>query len=232
MDSIMPTLTESPRNNQSLELRGANATYNGKAVLHDITLSIAPGERVALVGESGAGKSTLLRLLYQRFPEGAALVPQDFGLVHNLSVFHNVYMGRLHRNTTWYNLLNLIKPLHKEVEQVSQILERFNLSEKLFVPAGELSGGQQQRTAVARALYQQGQLLLGDEPVSALDERQSRLVLDAINDTYDTVILAMHDVRLALEYTDRVVGIRQGVLRLDEPTSNLALSDLQQLYTP
>lgn len=212
------------------ELRAANAAYNGHDVLKDVSLRIEAGERVALVGRSGAGKSTLLRLLYQHRAEEAALVPQDFGLVRALAVFHNVYMGRLHRHATWYNLANLIKPLAKEVKQVRAVLDTLGMEDKLFTPAGELSGGQQQRTAVGRALFQGGRVLLGDEPVSAVDEPQAHAVLSAINRDYETVVLAMHDVKLALRYTDRVIGIKDGRIALDEPTRTLRASDLESLY--
>ena len=94
-------------------LRGASLGYDGKPVLHDVSLIIEAGERVALVGPSGAGKSTLLSALYQQQKARTALVPQDGALVKQLSVFHNVYIGRLHRHGAFYNLLNLIRPLRE-----------------------------------------------------------------------------------------------------------------------
>ncbi len=212
-------------------LESASAAYNGKTVLHDISLSISAGERVALVGPSGAGKSTLLGLLYAQQKREAALVPQNSGLVRALSVFHNVYIGRLHRNATWYNILNLVRPMRREVEAVLPILEKLGLAEKLYTPAGELSGGQQQRAGVARALYHGGEAVLGDEPVSAVDGHQSRTVLEAINETYGTVVLAMHDVGLALRYTDRLIGLRGGRLIFDRPTKGMKVSDLDEFYT-
>lgn len=211
-------------------LRSVSAAYTGQQVLRDLSLTIEAGERVALVGKSGAGKSTLLRLLYRQHPQATALVPQELGLVQTLSVFHNVYMGRLPRNATWYNLINLIKPLSREIDQVRQVLMSLELEDKLLAPVGELSGGQRQRTAVGRALYQQGQVLLGDEPVSAVDEHQSHLVLKVIGDAYETTVLAMHDVSLALQYTDRVVGIKDGRIVLDQPTRGLTAADLTSLY--
>lgn len=208
-----------------------SVSYNGRVVLRDVSLTIRPQERVALVGRSGAGKSTLLKLLYQRQVSGAALVPQDGALVKTLSVYHNVYMGRLDRHGTFYNLLNLAWPRRRDVEAVRDVLIKFRLDDKIFTLAGELSGGQQQRTAVARAIYQGGDMLLGDEPVSAVDEHQGRAVLEAINESYDTVILAMHDVKLALAYTDRVIGLKDGEILFDMPTAGLKASDIDHVYT-
>ena len=213
------------------ELKGASARYNGKAVLHDITLTIEEGERVALVGPSGAGKSTLLGLFHEQEKGRTALVPQESGLVRALSVFHNVFIGQLHLRPTWYNLANLVRPFRREVEAVRPILERLGLEDKIFVRTGELSGGQQQRTGVARALFQAGEALLGDEPVSAVDGHQSRAVLEAVNASYETVVLAMHDVALALEYTDRLIGLQDGRIIFDSPSAGVKPRDLDHLFT-
>jgi phosphonate transport system ATP-binding protein len=213
-----------------ISLRDETVGYNGRAVLRSITLSIGRGERVALVGESGAGKSTLLRLIYDRCRADAALIPQELGLVRSLTVFHNVYMGRLNRNSVWRNLRNLVRPAAVEVKEVRGVLARLAMEDKLFAPIEELSGGQQQRTAIGRALYQGGAAILGDEPVSAVDERQSRAVLDAIVDNNSAVVLAMHDIALALDYTDRIVGLRDGRVMIDAPTAGMKPDDLDELY--
>lgn len=211
------------------DLRGADIRYNGRAALQGITLRITSGERVALVGRSGAGKSTLLRLLYAQ-AQRAALIPQELGLVKTLSVFHNVYMGQLWRHSALYNLANLLRPVRREVEAVLPILRRLDLEDKIFEPAGELSGGQQQRTAVGRALHQQSDVLLADEPVSSVDEHQSRRVLDAITGGHSTVVLAMHDIRLAIAYADRIIGLDGGRITLDRSTQGMHSSDLDELY--
>jgi phosphonate transport system ATP-binding protein len=213
------------------ELDQTTVRYNGREVLKDISLRIKTGERVALVGKSGGGKSTLMKLFYGQQRGKTALVPQELGLVKPLSLFHNVYMGRLHRHAAWYNLVNLIHPLSREVVAVRDVLERLELGEdKLFAPVEQLSGGQQQRAAVARAIHQGSRILLADEPVSSVDEHQSRVVLEAISGAHDTVLLAMHDVSLALAYTDRVVGLKQGRIVMDQPTAGLGTSDLDLLY--
>lgn len=212
-------------------LTNLNVGYNGTNVLHDVTLSIDSGERVALVGPSGAGKSTLLSTLYRQQPRQTAFVPQDYALVRPLSVFHNVYMGSLHRHSAAYNLLNLVHPLRREQENTAPVLEALGLLDKRGTPVGELSGGQQQRTAVGRALFQGGQVLLADEPVSSIDPVQSRTVLQTINDAFDTVVLAMHDTELALAFTGRVIGLKGGRILLDRPSAGLGAGDLESLYT-
>ncbi len=214
-----------------IDLQDASAGYNGHDVLHGVSLAIERGERIALVGESGAGKSTLLRLLYQRCPVEISLVPNPLGLVNALSVFHNVYMGRLHRHSAWRNLRNLVRPAAAEVALVREILAKLRLEEVMFSTVGELSGGQQQRTAIGRALHQDCGMLLGDEPVSAVDMHQARDILESINERNETVVLAMHDRVLALEYTDRVVGLRDGRIVLDQPTKGMKPSDLDPVYT-
>lgn len=211
-------------------LEDVSVSYDGRAILRGITLRIERGERIALVGRSGAGKSTLLNRLYDQRRATAALVPQDPGLVRSLSVFHNVYTGRLDRHSVWYNLANLVWPMRREVEAVRGLLEQLELAEKLFAPAGELSGGQQQRTSVARALFRTGDVLLADEPVSSVDEHQSHAVLQVLNDHYDTVVLAMHDIDLALSYCDRIVGLEDGRIVLDAPSTGMRRGDLMPLY--
>lgn len=213
-----------------LELRDANASFGGKQVLGPISLQVAPGERVALVGRSGAGKSTLLNMIYGLLRAEAALVPQELGLVPALSVFHNVYMGRLSVHSTWYNLANLAKPFKRELEAIIPILKQLGLAEKIRTPVGQLSGGQKQRTAVARSLFQGADILLADEPVSALDGPLADVVMDALCEYYQTSIIALHDVELALRYTTRVVGIKDGVVALDQPSSRLSPQDLLPLY--
>jgi len=215
-----------------IALQGVSLGYGNGPVLREVTLRIEAGEKVAFVGASGAGKSTLLGHLYDRLGRRAALVPQQLALVKNLSVFHNVYMGRLHHHSPLYNLANLFLPLAREVRAVGPLVDRLGLSDKLQTSAGELSGGQQQRTAVARALFQGGDVLLGDEPVSSVDLLQARDVLSVLREAFPTLILAMHDVNLALAYADRVIGLKEGAIVLDRPSAELVPSDLDPLYRP
>jgi len=213
-----------------IELRKASAGYAGRAVLHDIDLTINAGECVAVMGRSGAGKSTLLHLLHGRLADRVALIPQAAALVKTLSVFHNVYMGRLDRHPTWYNLRTLAFPARREVAEITDVLDLVGLADKLFERAGTLSGGQQQRTSVARALYNGRPIVIGDEPVSALDRVQGAEILSKLCARHDTAILAMHDIPLALAHTDRVVVIEEGRIVLDAPSRMIAAADLVPYY--
>jgi phosphonate transport system ATP-binding protein len=214
-----------------LQLVNQDLGYDRGLVLRDISISIHEGDRIALVGESGAGKSTLLTAIQARLLERAALVPQNPGLVGTLSVFHNIYMGRLNRHSTWYNLLNLAWPRQREIDAIRPLVERLGIEEILFERAGELSGGQQQRVGICRALHQGGDLVLGDEPVSAVDSHQARNVLDALHEHFETVVLAMHDVELALSYATRIIGLLNGRIAVDRPSTGLTAKDLDFLYT-
>lgn len=214
-----------------IRLQSETAHYQGVQTLHDIDLHLKQGEKLALLGQSGSGKSTLLKLIYERYPQNTALVPQDYGLVKHLSVYHNVFMGRLSEHSTWYNLLNLIRPWQDQVCVIQKILSRLQLDGFLFRPVGKLSGGQQQRVAVARSLYQQGQLLLADEPVSSVDQEQSKVVLKQLRNGFPAMILAMHDTQLALEFCDRIIGLKNGKIVLDQPSKSLTADDLLTLFT-
>lgn len=213
-----------------IELRQASAGYAGRAVLHDIDLTINAGERVAVMGRSGAGKSTLLNLLHARLADQVALIPQAAALVKTLSVFHNVYMGRLDRHPTWHNLRTLVWPVRRDIAEIEGTLELVGLADKLFDRAGTLSGGQQQRVSVARALYNDRSIVIGDEPVSALDRLQGADILEKLRARHDTAILAMHDIPLALAHADRVVVIEQGRIVLDAAARTITAGDLVPYY--
>lgn len=212
------------------QLQSANASYKNEIVLTDITLHIPIGQKIALIGHSGSGKSTLLKLLYEQRPQDIALIPQDYGLVVSLSVFHNVYMGQLSRHPLWYNLVNLVRPLKKPLQEVAEILNTVQLGEKIFESVGQLSGGQQQRTAIARSMMQGSNILFADEPVSSLDEQQSKLVMATLCEQFETVVLAMHDIDLALAYCDRIIGLDHGQITLDAATDKLNRNDLLEIY--
>ena len=213
-----------------LSLVNAEVRYQGSVALHDINLTIQKGEKIALIGRSGSGKSTLLKLIYETLPKITALVPQDEGLVESLSVYHNVSMGRLRAHSWFYNLINLIRPFKVRVEEVNAILEKVELQDKCFDVVKQLSGGQRQRTAVARSLYQGGELLLADEPVSAVDELQAGRLLQMLSTDFSTTMFALHDTQLALTHCTRVIGLHRGRIVLDESSEHLSAADLTRLY--
>ena len=213
-----------------IELAKETAGYGGRPVLHGIDLTVRTGERIAVLGRSGAGKTTLLNLLYGRLAERVALVPQGSALVKTLSVFHNVYMGRLDRHPTWYNLRTLVWPARRVVGEVAAVLDLVGLRDALFARAGELSGGQQQRASVARALYNGRPVLIGDEPVSALDRVQGAEILSRLTSRHETTIVALHDIFLALGHTDRIVVLDSGRIVLDAPSRTLTAADLIPYY--
>jgi phosphonate transport system ATP-binding protein len=209
-----------------LEIQGASAGYDGRPALYDVSLAVEEGECVAVMGRSGAGKSTLLGLLHDRAPADVALIPQAAALVKNLSVFHNVYMGRLDRHSTVHNLRTLVWPRSDDVAQVSEVLGDVGLAEKIRAQAGALSGGQQQRVSVARAIYNGRPILIGDEPVSALDGVQGAEILRVLRSRFKTLVLALHDVGLALEHADRIIVLEAGRIVIDQPSSALSARDL------
>ena len=213
-----------------LELRNADAAYAGRPVLRGISLSLHAGERVSVLGKSGSGKSTLLGLLYARLAPQAALVPQAASLVQTLSVFHNVYMGRLDRHSTLRNLRMLAWPARAEVAAVTATLASVGLEDKLFARAGTLSGGQQQRASVARALDNGRPVIVGDEPVSARAQIPAAGILRLLGARHETLILAMHDVPLALACSDRIIVLQAGRLVLDAAASGLSVASLMRYY--
>jgi phosphonate transport system ATP-binding protein len=213
-----------------IELANETAGYGGRPVLHAVDLTIRTGERVAVLGRSGAGKTTLLNLLYGRLAERVALVPQGSALVKTLSVFHNVYMGRLDRHPTWYNLRTLVWPARRVVGEVAAVLDLVGLRDALFARAGELSGGQQQRASVARAIYNGRPVLIGDEPVSALDRVQGAEILSRLTSCHETMIVALHDIFLAVAHTDRIVVLDSGRIVLDAPSRTLTAAVLIPYY--
>lgn len=213
-----------------IKLSGVTASFGGERVLGPLSLDIKPGERIALVGKSGAGKSTLIRMLYQQANSQASLIPQDLGLVHALPVFHNVYMARLDQHPNWYNIVTLMRPFERERADIEPLLDQLGILGKVRATVSSLSGGQRQRVAIARAIYRDATMLLADEPVSALDGPMAHVVMALLNEAYETTVIALHDVELALRYCQRIVGIQDGQIALDEASSRLSETDILPLY--
>lgn len=158
------------------------------------------------------------------------MVPQQLGLVPILSVFHNIYMGQLQQNSALTNLINLISPRAKPRQQVALLAQQLGLDELLFNSVDQLSGGQQQRTALGRALYRHCPIFIGDEPVSAVDQYQADSLLERINQSHSTVVVALHDRHLALKHYPRIIGLKQGQVVLDAASSELTADQLGFIY--
>lgn len=214
------------------QLRNVVYRHQGAVILDGVDLTVSGGEKVALLGPSGAGKSTLLALLRRQQTTLSAWCPQDDGLVPSLSVFHNIYMGALQRFGTFANLRNLVCPASARRREVEEVAAALGIGEKLFTSVDRLSGGQARRTALGRALYSQRPVLLADEPVTGVDERQARAVLELALSRHQTAVVALHDRTLARDCFDRVIGIRQGRVVLDTSSAQLDDDRLAALYRP
>ncbi len=226
-----PTVT--PTVTPLIALNASSAHYGKQQVLASIDFRLHQGERVVVLGKSGAGKSTLLSLLNQQLSENDesfAWIPQQHGLVSNLSVFHNIYMGQLDQRSRWQNLLNLLWPQPRAKKQILGLLKSLELNGQLFTAVAELSGGQQQRVAIGRALYRQSPLLIADEPVANLDQPLAKRILELLSKRFNGFVLALHDTELALANADRIVGIKAGRIVIDQASNKLTAKQLETLY--
>ncbi|WP_408594786.1 phosphonate ABC transporter ATP-binding protein (plasmid) [Paracoccus marcusii] len=214
-------------------LDGVDLGYGGTPVLAGVRLHVAPGERVALLGRSGSGKSTLLSALHGAAAGRGmriALVPQDAALVPQLSALRNVLMGRLDDHGAWRNLRTLVRPASPDRAAALADLDRVGLTPQADARVESLSGGQKQRVALARALHRGGDLILGDEPLSAVDPRQAQELAALLRAAFPTAILALHDVAVARAFATRVIGLKQGVFLFDLPVDQLDASRIEALY--
>ncbi|WP_405404579.1 phosphonate ABC transporter ATP-binding protein [Paracoccus sp. Ld10] len=214
-------------------LDGVDLGYGGTPVLAGVRLHVAPGERVALLGRSGSGKSTLLSALHDAAAARGmriALVPQDAALVPQLSALRNVLMGRLDDHGAWRNLRTLIRPATPDRATALADLDRVGLTPQADARVESLSGGQKQRVALARALHRGGDLILGDEPLSAVDPRQAQDLAALLRAAFPTAILALHDVAVARAFATRVIGLKQGVFLFDLPIDRLDAPRIEALY--
>lgn len=213
-------------------LDAADLGYDAAPVLRGVDLHVTAGERVAMLGRSGAGKSTLLaaaRLALLDRGLRVALVPQDHALVPQLSALKNVLMGRLDDHGAAYNLTTLIRPRRADRAAALAVLARVDLTSQADQAVETLSGGQKQRVALARALYRGGDVLIGDEPLSAVDPIQAQAQAALLRDAFPTALLALHDVDIALGFATRLIGLKNGRIVLDGP-ADTPRARVQALY--
>lgn len=213
-----------------VELDQESLGYGDQVIIRDVSLSLHAGERIALLGESGVGKSTLLAALRPRLGQQAAWCPQHHGLVGPLSVYLNIYMGRLDQHSALVNLWNLARPLPRAWQEIAELCGPLGLEGMMKRSVSRLSGGQRQRVAIGRALHQQRDIFLGDEPVASVDPHQALALLELIDQRHRGSIIALHQRELALTHFDRVWGLADGRLVLDAPSNRLSLADLDALY--
>lgn len=236
-------------------LDAVTKVYPGTVALAPLSLTIARGERVALVGPSGAGKTTLLHLLGgvtqpdqgciwihtqplsnlrpgRELASLVGVIHQQFDLVPSLSVVHNVLAGRLGRWSLLHSLVSLISP--RERYRALQALEKVGIADKAYEKTMRLSGGEQQRVAVARLLVQDPHIILADEPVASLDPARAQdilsLLCDITTERGETLVASLHVVQLVRRYFTRVIGLRNGELQFDIPACDLTEEILERLY--
>ncbi|GAA2209544.1 phosphonate ABC transporter ATP-binding protein [Nonomuraea monospora] len=238
----------------ALAVRGLRKSFSGRTVLDGLDLSLAPGEFLALLGANGSGKSTALRcvvglespdggeiLLHGRPADTAplrrrmAMIFQQIHLVHRRSALDNVCAGALGRLPLRRSLTPILFPRELR-EEAMLCLDRVGMADRAAEPAGRLSGGQRQRVAIARALCQRAEIILADEPVSALDpaaaEQVVALLADLAHDQGLAVAAVLHQPDLARRHADRVAGLLRGRVLLDIPAAALTADALTPLYTP
>ena len=213
-----------------LALSAEDIGYGTTIVLHEVSIAIHEGEKVALIGPSGAGKTTLLRRLHGLAPHLCAFIHQHHALVPQLSVFHNIFMGRLDQHSAVTNLINLLRPRPRFLAEIEPIAADLGLADILHARVGELSGGQQQRVGIGRAIYRGGRVLMADEPVSSLDMVQREEIMSLLVQAGATVVSSLHSVELARLFFDRIVGLKENRILFDLPAANVSESLLAQLY--
>ena len=241
-----------------LSVTDLQKTYDsGDEALKGVSLDVTGNETVAMIGPSGAGKSTFIRCV-NRLTEPTSgsvklddleitdlsgkelraarrdmgMIFQEYNLIERLTVMENVLSGRLGYVSTWDAFRR--KFAGDDIERAYEVLERVGLEGHENNRADELSGGQRQRVGIARAILQRPKILLVDEPTSSLDPETSRAVMDLLTEIADDddipVLINIHEVDLATEYADRIVGLRDGQTVFEGEPSDLDETAKGQIY--
>jgi phosphonate transport system ATP-binding protein len=241
-----------------LQIQNLTKIYEGGVLALDkVSFDVPKGQFTAVIGLSGSGKSTLLRCInrlidptsgeiiwnganitaasqdeLRRIRRKIGMVFQHFNLVHRSSVITNVLGGRLgYVNPAW-SLLNRFPK--KDIEKALQQLERVGIADKAQYRADELSGGQQQRVGIARAMMQDPEIILADEPVASLDPVLAHSImqyLEQINQQEGvTVLCSLHFLDLVHRYADRVVALNEGRLVFDGLPAEIDDLKFKEIY--
>ena len=229
----------------------------GDAALRGVSLAVAPGEIIGLIGPSGAGKSTLIRCVnrlveptmgkiwlgdlditslsgtgLRRARRRIGMIFQEFALIERLTVMENVLSGRLGYTGFWASFLRRFP--QADIDRAFALLERVSLLDHVDKRADALSGGQRQRVGIARALAQEPELLLIDEPTARLDPKTSRQVMRLLTELCRerglAAIVNIHDVALAQMFLPRIVGLKAGEIVYDGPATGLTPEVLTRIY--
>jgi phosphonate transport system ATP-binding protein len=244
--------------NNVLKIEHLKKRYKkGPWVLNDINFNIEKGQIVGLIGPSGAGKSTLIRCINRLIKpsEGRiylgdvclsdassheireqrryiGMIFQEYALVERLSVMENVLSGRLGYVGFWRSFFR--KYSKQDIDNAFDYLDRVSLIEHANKRADELSGGQRQRVGIARALAQDPRLLLIDEPTASLDPKTSRQIMRLIQSICREkslpAIINIHDVPLAIQFVDRIIGLQGGEIVFDGDPAQLTEEVLTRIY--
>ena len=241
-----------------LEIKQLVKKYNtGDLALNSVDLEVQKGQVMALIGPSGAGKSTLIRCVnrlvestsgeiwfngenivkmrsgkLRRARRSMGMIFQEFALVERLTVMENVLSGRLGYVGFWRSYLR--KFPQNDIKDAFRLLEKVGLDTMANKRADELSGGQRQRVGIARALIQNPDILLVDEPTASLDPKTSRQIMRLITELCEEnqlgAIINIHDVALAQMFSERIVGLREGSIVYDGSPDDLKPDVLTEIY--